>query len=175
MGVRIDREGVFSKDFHTAGGGKINGQDYGVIKANGGKGNPVISQRYYLADAEFYVALEDDPALLKKLHSALHNPVWPLYLGRKAFVPEIPICCGIHNGTIEEILRNIQWQKRPRDKEPDSLRLVLECSYGEGATRMDIPRSFDIFTRHYAPRYVKTEWCPIPKEGKELKPCISPD
>jgi CRISPR system Cascade subunit CasD len=176
MGVRVDREGILSKDYHTAGGGKINGQDYGVIKASGGKGDTVVSHRYYLSDAEFYVALEGDIDLLKKLHKALHDPVWPIYLGRKAFVPELPVCCGIKEGSIEEILRKIPWRMRHRDKEkPEILRLVLECGYGEGATRMDIPRSFDIFDRHYDPRYVKTEWCPIPQNGKEVEPCTSPD
>ena len=176
MGVRVDREGVFSRDYHTAGGGKINGQDYGVIKASGGKGETVVSHRYYLSDAEFYVALEGDIDLLRKLHKALHEPVWPLYLGRKAFVPELPLCCGMKEGSIVEILRQIPWRIRHRKKEkPENLRLVLECGYGEGATRMDIPRSFDIFDRRYDPRYVKTDRCPIPEIRKEIEPCSSPD
>src|SRR5438552_4458096 len=58
MGVRVDREGSMKRDYHTAGGGKINGQPYGVAKASGAKPEAVVSTRYYLADADFLVGLE---------------------------------------------------------------------------------------------------------------------
>jgi CRISPR-associated Cas5-like protein len=58
MGVRVDREGVVRRDFHTAGGGKWRGEPYGVAKSSGGRGETVISNRHYLTDAVFLVGLE---------------------------------------------------------------------------------------------------------------------
>jgi len=86
MGVRIDRPGTRMTDYHTA----LN------VVSSEGKLNPgrdtVVSQRDYLADAAFLVGLEgEDPQLLLKLQSALQDPHWPLFLGRKAFPPSLPV------------------------------------------------------------------------------------
>jgi CRISPR system Cascade subunit CasD len=90
MGIRVDREGVLQKDYHTAGGSRHD--DYGVIKASGAKGDTVVSHRYYLADAVFLVGLESASAeLLQQLDIALANPHWQLFLGRKSFVPSLPV------------------------------------------------------------------------------------
>ena len=69
-----------------------------IIKADGTQSKDgVVSQRFYLADAAFLVVLEgEDRALLERTHAALHNPVWPLALGRKSYVPSEPI--WIENG-----------------------------------------------------------------------------
>jgi len=82
MGVREDRPGVLKYDFQTAQQLDNTGKEIG---------NPAISRRYYLADAVFLVGLEGDKALLTRIQEALKNPVWPLYLGRKAFVPGEPV------------------------------------------------------------------------------------
>ena len=69
MGVRVDRAGVMEKDYQTAGGGTLpGGRAYGVHRANDARGQTVLSNRYYLADADFLVGLEsDDAALLRRL------------------------------------------------------------------------------------------------------------
>ena len=83
MAVRVDAEGLLRYDYHTA-------QD--VLKAGGGIKETEPSRRYYLADACFLVGLAgEDLALLQQLQAALQDPVWPLCLGRKAFVPGEPI------------------------------------------------------------------------------------
>ena len=88
MGVRVDQPGAMKMDYQTAGGGLIReGRTYGVRKPSGKAGETVISNRYYLADADFLVGLEgSDGLLLRRLHDALLEPVWQLFLGRKAFV-----------------------------------------------------------------------------------------
>jgi CRISPR system Cascade subunit CasD len=79
MGVRVDHEGQLKVDFHTA---------QNVLKAGGGMKDTEPSNRYYLADAVFLVGLAGDDAVqLRAIHGALRKPIWPLYLGRKAFVP----------------------------------------------------------------------------------------
>jgi CRISPR system Cascade subunit CasD len=81
MATRVDREGKFSTDFQTA---------LQVAKANEASAGTVISNRYFLADASFTVALAGEKEFLAGLHQALRDPYWPIYLGRKAFVPSLP-------------------------------------------------------------------------------------
>jgi CRISPR system Cascade subunit CasD len=82
MGVRVDREGALECDCHTA-------ED--VAEAHGKGRRTVQSWRYFLADADFLVGLERGKNLLERLNAALASPVWHLYLGRKSFVPSLPV------------------------------------------------------------------------------------
>lgn len=100
MGVRVDREGNLLRDYQTA---------TGVVAASNGKPDltrTVVSPRYYLSDAVFLVGLEGDEALLSSVHRALANPVWPLALGRKSFVPSQPVFLpdGLVSACLEETL-----------------------------------------------------------------------
>ena len=93
MGVRVDFPGDMRLDYQTAGGGRLpDGSRYGVRRAAGGAGDTVLSNRYYLADADFLVGIEsEDIGRLRCLDDALRRPVWQLCLGRKAFIPGVPI------------------------------------------------------------------------------------
>ena len=84
MGVRVDKEGILKRDYHTAQG--IVQAD-GKLNSNRNMRNSV-SERFYLADAVFLVGLEHtDKNFLAALHQSLKTPHWPLSLGRKSFVP----------------------------------------------------------------------------------------
>jgi len=164
MGVRVDHEGSMKLDFHTAGGGTIGGRPYGVARASGGvTNNAVTSNRYYLADADFLVALEGDAGLLQQLSDALERPVWPLFLGRKAFVPGEPIrlADGLRaDCDLLVALTSYPWQPRPvSEKPPDRLRLVLESTPPDGEPRNDLPLSFA--ERRFTLRYVRTAWMDV--------------
>jgi hypothetical protein len=50
-----------------------------------------ISYRYFLQDAVFVVGLSGNELLLENIVTALKNPVFPIGLGRRACVPELPI------------------------------------------------------------------------------------
>ena len=162
MGLRVEREGVLLRDYHTAGAGKaLSGVRYGIKRADGGIDAKAISlsSRYYLSDAEFYVALEGDLTLLEKIALAVVNPHWPLYLGRKSFLPAQPVFRGVKEGTVSGVLRGLPWRKRFLwEEKPEKLRLVLECSPGEGAVITDVPLSFAENDRRYSTRHVKTEY-----------------
>lgn len=84
LGVRVDREGVLMRDYHTA---------QSVIKADGsGLQDTALSTRDYLADAVFLVGLQgDDHPLLAAIDDALADPKWPLALGRRSFPPSRPV------------------------------------------------------------------------------------
>lgn len=161
MGVRVDREGVVSTDFQTAGGGEVRGERYGVAKASGATPDTVTSTRHYLADASFLVGMEsDDEALVRELDAALGNPVWPLYLGRKSYVPGVPVRVGIADRPLEEALRSEPW--RPRDKDekmPERLRLVTEAG-PDGRARHDHPVSYEKMDRRFTLRHVEISWIP---------------
>lgn len=160
MGVRVDREGRMAKDYHTTGGqreGTLGPR--GVLKAGGGISyNAVLSTRFYLTDAAFLVGLEGDFELLYKLDRALADPVWPLFLGRKAFPPSLPVRLpdGLRETeTLESALRTYPRIIDVDGEEESTLRLVLEDTQGE-AMRVDQPLSFA--ERRFTQRRVTTKW-----------------
>lgn len=155
MGVRVDREGRLAYDYHTA----LN-----VYRAKGGRPKDCEpSVRYYLADACFLVGLEgEDLGLLETLHQALRNPHWPLYLGRKAFVPGEPVWLpdGLRpGGRLEEALHTYAWLGSDARSRPERLRWVLEDPDG-AEVRPDQPISFA--ERRFAPRRVTTRFAECP-------------
>ncbi len=108
FGVRVIREGVLRRDYHTA---------QNVLRASaklkpGKPANPgdlqttVLSERYYLSDAHFLVGFEsEDGDLLSALDAALAKPYWPLFLGRKSFVPTWPVRFELGEGTGPSVMR----------------------------------------------------------------------
>ncbi len=157
MGVRVDREGKVMRDYHIA---------QQVLKADGKSVKETEpSSRYYLADAVFLVGLEGEEALLHRLYEALRAPVWPLYLGRKAFVPARPVWLqdGLRTDeSLEEALRSYPWlgsawQKNP----PERLRLMIEEQDGY-EIRRDHPVSFDPLRRRYLLRRLRVTFVPRP-------------
>lgn len=167
MGVRVDRPGHVSMDFHTAqnvlrAGGKIG--------TKGGIKDTEISRRYYLADAAFLIGLESDNiSLLEKLHTALHNPIWLLFLGRKAFVPSPPVHLvdGLrHKENLLEAFEQYPWlgeekkqYLRFQSKERDQVRLIIDNPKGE-IVRNDQPVSFA--KRQFLPRRTRLTWIDFP-------------
>lgn len=170
MAVRVDAEGLLRYDYHTA-------KD--VLKAGGGIKETEPSRRYYLADACFLVGLAgDNLALLNQLLAALQDPIWPLFLGRKAFVPAEPVWLadGLHSdAALRSVLETYPWLGRDAEKRPERVRLVIEDPDGP-EVRPDQPISFA--DRRFAPRRVTTTFLPTtnfhePTASKEA-PCISP-
>ncbi|MDX9851849.1 MAG: type I-E CRISPR-associated protein Cas5/CasD [Anaerolineaceae bacterium] len=149
MGVRIDREGVIKRDFHIV-------QDVLLGKGKGTK-DSIITNRYFLADAVFLVGLEGDNSILTSIQSALKNPVWQLYFGRKAFAPALPVWLneGLReNYKLEESLFSFPWITEWRQVDmPDFIRLVIEMPDGE-QIRNDVPLSFE--KRKFVARRVST-------------------
>lgn len=164
MGVRIDSPGTMEKDFQTA---------LDVMKAKGDKPpypkHPkftVTSNRYYLADAAFLVGLEgDDSELLQRLHAALRNPRWMLYLGRRAFVPGAPIWLpgGRQETDLLAALQSYPWVgANPREyAQLERVRVVLEDPNGS-EVRPDQPISFA--ERRFAPRRVRSTFIAPPPQ-----------
>jgi CRISPR system Cascade subunit CasD len=181
MGVRVDREGVVREDYQTAGGGAwLNGR-YGVTRAENPGVEVAISRRAYLSDASFLVGLEaaiaDQEALLARLDTALRAPVWPLYLGRKGYVPGAPVRLpdapehggpGLVGGALLDALRGVPVApSRSREGGGNMLRLVIETDFDNEAAevRQDQPVSFASDRRVFASRAVKVSLEPRPARG----------
>ncbi len=154
MGVRVDKEGVMRRDYHTT---------QNVVKAGGGIKECEPSERFYLVDACFLVALQGNSVLLKEVDEALQKPAWQLFLGRKSFVPGLPV--WLKDGLMQDIddvekalkaypfLCAVSQWKTP----PEKIRMEIETEYGEGErVKHDQPISF--LHRRFGLRHVKTKW-----------------
>jgi CRISPR system Cascade subunit CasD len=160
MAVRVDREGRLMRDYHTA-------QEVRRADPTKRTQETVVSERFYLADADFLVGLEGDRSFLELLDAALRRPVWPLFLGRKAFAPALPIRAGVGDADLITVLASQPWQKRHRGEEPPAgpLRGVVESlTYAEGEPRQDVPLSFLSRERRFAVRHVliRPDQFPVP-------------
>ncbi len=164
MGVRVDREGVMKKDFHTA-------KD--VAKASGGTKETEVSDRWYLADADFLVGLEsEDEALLRGLNEALARPVWQLFLGRKAFVPSLPVRAldAPLEAPLLEAMGKYEWKSDRKEAPPERLRVAVDAraagapEHWQTEIRQDVPLSFA--SRSFTIRHVRTGFIETPKGGE---------
>ena len=103
-------------------------------------------------------------ACYAELHRRLCDPVWPLYLGRKAFVPGEPVWLG--NGwrpdeILMDVIRRYDWLVRREIKNPPKeLRVVVDSVVSTDEVvvaeqvRPDYPLS--LAERRFSPRQVKT-------------------
>jgi len=164
MGVRVDREGIVLRDYHIT-------QD--VLKASANSKDTVVSNRYYLSDADFLVGLEsNNREFLLDINKALQNPKFPLFFGRKAFPPSRPIVptadeLGFDNPTeksVKDALTEAPYNYcGSNGAPPEKLRLILELSpkdpdyFTLGLVRIDQPISFA--RREFLQRRVLIDYC----------------
>jgi CRISPR system Cascade subunit CasD len=174
MAVRVDREGTVRRDYHTAGGGTWPGRDsYGVADNSGKLQGTVLSNRYYLADASFLVALGgENGEVVDEIAAALAAPVFPLFLGRRSFAPAVPVLASPVPVELdpETAVRRHPWRPPSHGPSPTRLRLVLEATPETGTPRTDVPLSFRSIDRRFARRFVRTEWvetCNLPVAEEE--------
>jgi len=126
--ARVDRKGELATDFHTVGTPSVEAQairtrhraavggrgeaDFIIPLGSGAKwtvgGGTMVTNRQYLADAEFLVAIGHvDEARVSELAQATHNPVFMTYLGRKSFSPSFPFHLGVRGGAPQDVLRTL--------------------------------------------------------------------
>lgn len=84
--VRVDKLGNLLTDLQTV--------NQPMLKADGKAktGFHALLKKVYLTDSVFTVYVEGDYELLNKCYMALQDPKFPIYLGRKSCVPNLPIC-----------------------------------------------------------------------------------
>lgn len=147
FGVRVDRQGLLSRDYHTA-------KD--VIGASGNDQRTVVSNRWFLVDAAFLAGLQGSEPLLQAIHAALQKPHWPTHLGRRSCPPTYPPGSGeVLPLPLEDALRQAP-QLVPSGV---SYRLVLEDPLGPQA-RPDQPLA-PFSQRRFGMRRVRSLTIPI--------------
>jgi CRISPR system Cascade subunit CasD len=172
MGVRADRPGVLLRDYHTVGAGYGITQARGGVKHSASTGQPetFLTERFYLCDASFLVALSGPTDVLDGIETHLKAPVWPPFLGRKSCPPASDIF--ERRGQASDLLdafRSAPWRPRVKgvDEPPDRLRCIVECEPTDPGARIqfDCPMSF-AEPRPGEGRYVRDVYIDLPHVGE---------
>ena len=109
-----------------------------------------ITRRTYLNDAAFAALLSGDAAMLDELKEALADPVWGVWLGRKACIPSAPVLAGVfetEDAALERVLNGQPLTAYTHQREVNA--------FADGNdTFMDTPITF-ADPREFTPRRVK--------------------
>ena len=139
-------------DFHTVGGGYSRAQRSQIPpKADGGTAQTVVTRREYLMDARFGVVVSGDGELINRCDRALNDPVWGVWLGRKACIPTEPISQGVFDDSGSAESRLIEASRGKVS------RRICEADRFEDGTDslMDLPLDFE--TRSFGMRRINDE------------------
>lgn len=148
--VRVDQEGVLKKDFHIA----IKLDD------NGNAEKPYVTNRYYMEDAVFVVAIShEDEVWIEEILQGLKYPYFQPFMGRRS----CPLPGSFILGTSEkgpiEALENLDWQAAPwYKKKNENYRADIYADKGlllekPHTIRNDRVVSFSQKDRKFGPRF----------------------
>ncbi len=173
IAVRIDQPGRYERDFQTVHPRHYSAEkqrsDF-IKKANGTLESLPLTNRYYVADAVFVVAVEVGDELLPAYSDALLHPAFPLYLGRRSCAPSDKVLLACYEGLgLVEALEGQPWQatnrqllRRHRKDDHVRLEVLRDVLPGEEGARVgevvrDVPLSFSQEHRMYDLRAVVHE------------------
>lgn len=126
----------------------------GVLVASNTRRDPIMTYRWYLADAAFVAAVEsDNPSLLEELAIALDRPRRFLWLGRKACPPAGEISGGVHPGTLEAVLADTCPLPGNGNAPEPWTWIEAGADTARAAISNDQPVTFDSLHRAYTPRW----------------------
>ncbi len=97
FGVRVDQTGTLLRDYHTAHHPTNDKRSY-------------VTERYYISDAVFVAGLEGGRNILEDIEIALHNPYYPLFLGRRSCPVTGQLSLGIQEAPLGQALKDCPWQ-----------------------------------------------------------------
>ena len=99
--VRIDQEGLLRKDYHIA-------RKY---KNNGDLDRTYVTNRYYMEDGVFVVALShEDDQLIDQIIDGLKYPYFQAFMGRRSCPLPADFILGTSRQGPVEALTNLDWQ-----------------------------------------------------------------
>ena len=137
-------------DYHTVTGIRLAN---GEIKGQ----RTVLTYRHYLLDARFAVLLEGPAKLLEEIATALRNPKWGVWFGRKCCLPASPLVVGSPVTRAEAWKQVLQCAGYQGCEPEEAFDRVVEVSMGEAGADVidDAPIAFGqpIGERH-GPRWV---------------------
>ncbi len=153
--VRIDQQGGLLKDYHIA----ITDKEIVEIPQT------YVTNRYYLEDALFVVALSGMDELIDTLTKAIKSPYFQPFMGRRSLPVPVDFFLGVSAEDILDSLRNLPWQaapwyKKKKRKQGIGEKISLEVYADEeilkdekisrSKLRRDIPISFSQKGRQFA-------------------------
>ncbi|PKY88567.1 type I-E CRISPR-associated protein Cas5/CasD [Falseniella ignava] len=149
FGVRVDQKGKILRDYHIA-------KKY---KNNGNFDRTYVTNRYYIEDAIFLVALNHkDDRFITEIKDALLSPYFQPFLGRRTLPLTADFFQGIHDEDIPQILSRYPWQASDwyRKKYSSNLSVYLDAYLVPDQAvfiRKDRPESFNQKGRKFNYRY----------------------
>ena len=153
--VRIDQDGTLLRDYHIA-------RSY---NEKGVESKTYVTNRYYLEDALFVVALSGMDELIDTLTKAIKSPYFQPFMGRRSLPVPVDFFLGESAEDILDSLRNLPWQaapwyKKKKGKQGIGEKISLEVYADEeilkdekisrSKLRRDIPISFSQKGREFA-------------------------
>lgn len=134
----LNHPGMLLEDYHTIGGGYPSGNRDIPADAAGKSRGTVLTERCYMADGKFAALLSGDAAFLEEIGTALRDPVWGGWIGRKHCIPATPVFQGIYPSEEEALakLKSLAGNS--------ALRIWQECSPEDPRAVLysDIPLDF---------------------------------
>lgn len=101
--VRIDQQGNLLKDYHTA-------QKY---QDNGKFERTYVTNRYYLEDAIFVVALShSNDQFVEDIYVNLQTPYFQTFMGRRSCPPNADFLLDIYDQDILQAIKSYPWQAK---------------------------------------------------------------
>lgn len=98
--VRIDQQGNLLRDYHIAA----------KYKANGDFEKNYVTNRYYIEDAIFLVAIgSDNEKLIDSINDALRSPYFQSSLGRRSLPPTADFILGVEDCGVIQALLKYEW------------------------------------------------------------------
>ena len=153
--VRIDQQGGLLKDYHIA----ITDKE--IVE----KPQTYVTNRYYLEDTLFVVALSGMDELIDTLTKAIKSPYFQPFMGRRSLPVPVDFFLGVSAEDFLDSLRNLPWQaapwyKKKKRKQGIGEKISLEVYADEeilkdekisrSKLRRDIPISFSQKGRQFA-------------------------
>ena len=153
--VRIDQQGDLLKDYHIA----ITDKE--IVE----KPQTYVTNRYYLEEALFVVALSGMDELVDTLIKAIKSPYFQPFMGRRSLPVPVDFFLGVSAEDILDSLRNLPWQaaswyKKKKGKQGIGEKIPLEVYADEEILaegkiirlklRRDVPVSFSQKGRQFA-------------------------
>jgi CRISPR system Cascade subunit CasD len=178
MGVRVDQPGTLMMDYHT-----VSRTDGSTLPTASGKKKPdktAVTDRWYLADAVFLVALTGDRGLIERIADAVDRPVYAPVLGRRSCVPTGRMNLGVHEDDPETLLAQWPWQagavQLARIPQTPELDVTVDDPRGDDMVP-DVPANFAPLQRGFGNRRTRhfTVTPPHPNPPKGSQPELDPE
>ena len=168
-GVRIEQSGNLLRDYHIA-------QKY---KRNGGFERTYVTNRYYLEDAIFLVAIShEDDDFIAEIEHALRHPYYQCFMGRRSIPLPYDFIQLVTDKSVMESLESHEWlasqwyKNRYKKEKIVGLEMYVDSSLAEGDSlilRKDRPISFSQKDRKFGFRYESRKWVHVKNDQYLIK------